>query len=177
MMAAVASFAPAKAIAQSLSRNPNRVSGINGLGGMSSGMSASSRMGSSGGMGASSQGGGIGRSSGASGFGSGSGGFGQRGAGGSAMGSGGSGGSGAGGSQSLGSRTGSSGSRSGSSGHKAPKLKLKPASEAAADSASHSMYDYSYGAEDTGRNADSIYKSKDEAAPTDNYKFGATDPR
>jgi hypothetical protein len=174
MMAAVASFAPAKAIAQSLSRNPNRASGINGLGGMSSGMSASSRMGSSGGMGASSQGGGIGRSSGASGFGSGSGGFGQRGAGGSAMGSG---GSGAGGSQSLGSRTGSSGSRSGSSGHKAPKLKLKPASEAAADSASHSMYDYSYGAEDTGRNADSIYKSKDEAAPTDNYKFGATDPR
>lgn len=73
--------------------------------------------------------------------------------------------------------TGSSASRFGSSGNKAPKLKLKPASEAAADTSSHSLYDYNYGADETGRNADSIYKSRAETAPTDNYRFGATDPR
>jgi hypothetical protein len=170
MMAAVTAFAPANAIAQSISRNQNHKSGMGGA-------SASPFMGSSGGMGASSQGGGFGRSSGASagGFGSASGssGFGQHGSGSSTMGSG-----AGGGSHSLGGMAGSSGSHPGSSGGKAPKLKLKPASEATADSSStHSMYDYNYGADDTGRNADSIYKSRADTTPTDNYKFGATDPR
>ncbi|WP_175230343.1 hypothetical protein [Paraburkholderia humisilvae] len=55
-------------------------------------------------------------------------------------------------------------------------MKLKPASEATANSSStHSLYDYNYGADDTGRNTDAIYKSRAAAAPTDNYKFGATD--
>jgi hypothetical protein len=39
------------------------------------------------------------------------------------------------------------------------------------------MYDYNYGAEDTGRDSDAIYKSRAEVAPTDDYKFGAADPR
>lgn len=122
-------------------------------------------MGSSGGTG----------SSAAGGFGSRSGGAGQHGAGGSTM------GSATGGSQSLGSPTGSSGSQSGSqggsSGNKTPAPKLQSASKATAGSSSHSLYDYNYGAGDSGRTADSIYKSKDEAAPTDNYKWGATDLR
>ena len=60
----------------------------------------------------------------------------------------------------------------------APKLALKPASDAmAGSSATHSQYDYNYGAEDTGRDSSTIYKSRAEVAPTSDYKFGATDPR
>jgi hypothetical protein len=161
-MAAVASLTPVRAIAQSMSGNQSHKSGMNGFGGMSSGLSSAPRMGSSGGTG----------SSAAGGFGSRSGGAGQHGgAGGSTM------GSATGGSQSLGSPTGSSGSQSGSSGNKTPAPKLQSASKATAGSSSHSLYDYNYGAGDSGRTADSIYKSKDEAAPTDNYKWGATDLR
>jgi hypothetical protein len=97
-------------------------------------------------------------------------GFGQRSFGGSAL------GSSAGGT--AGSRIGSSNPGRGSSGKKASKLTLKPASDALADSSpTHSLYDYNYGAEDTGRNTDTIYKSRTEVPPTDNYKFGATNPQ
>jgi hypothetical protein len=55
-------------------------------------------------------------------------------------------------------------------------LKLKPASDAMANQAStNSIYSYSYGADNTGRDADTIYRSPSQAAPTDNYKFGAAD--
>jgi hypothetical protein len=59
-----------------------------------------------------------------------------------------------------------------------PRLALKPASDAMADSsATHSQYDYNYGAEDTGRDSSTIYKSRADVAPTNDYKFGATDLR
>lgn len=162
--AAWVSLVPVTAIAQSMSGGQNHKSGVTGMGGMSS---ASPGMGSSGGAGLSSHG--------SSSFGGASGGIGQRSSGSSMKGFGGGGGAGSGGL--AGSRAGASGSRIGSTGHKVPKLKLKPASEASAGSSGHSIYDYTYGAEATGRNADAIYKSRDAVAPTDNYKFGATDYR
>jgi hypothetical protein len=59
-----------------------------------------------------------------------------------------------------------------------PKLALKPASGTSTGAAAvASQYDYNYGAEDTGRDSSTIYKSSEEVAPTDNYKFGATDQR
>jgi hypothetical protein len=163
---ALMSLAPATALAQAMNGNQNRRGG----------MTSSLRMGSSGGIGASSQGSGIGRMPGSSGggFGGISGGFGQRSSAGSMMGSPGGGGSrGLGGM--AGSQAGASGSSSGSSGGKAPKLKLTAASGASAGSAPHSFYDYAYGADQIGRNADSLYKSPTDVPPTDNYRFGAAD--
>jgi hypothetical protein len=167
VMAAVLPLVPASALAQAMNGNQNRKGGA-------SGQSSSLRLGSPGGMGLSSPGGGIGRSSGlsAGGFGGGSS-SGLGGHAGSTLGSGGA------GSQSLGGMTGShagsSSSSPGSSGGKAPKLKLKPASEASAGSAPHSFYDYAYGSDQTGRNSDSLYKSPTDVPPTANYRFGATD--
>jgi hypothetical protein len=163
---------PGSALAQSTGLGQSRNSGTSGL--------APQRMGSSSGTGLSSQGSGLGSGGGTSGglggsTGSGSNGIGLRGLNGASAGSGTGSGSAAG---AAGSRAGSSMTMPGTHRTKPKKLALKPASQVDADSsATHSQYDYNYGAEDIGRNADSIYKSRAPAAPTDNYKFGATNPR
>jgi hypothetical protein len=155
VMAAVMPLAPASALAQSTNNNQNRRGGA-------SGGSSSLRLGSPGGMGSlSAPGSSIGRLPGSSAGGSGGG----LGGGASSSGLGGM----------AGSHAGSSGSSLGSSGSKAPKLKLKPASEASAGSAPRSFYDYAYGSDQIGRNSDSLYKSPTDLPPTANYRFGATD--
>jgi hypothetical protein len=163
-IATAASLVPIGAIAQGLSLSlQSHKSSTSSM----SGIASSPGMGSSSGTGLPSQGSSFGRSSGSSAgsFGS-AGGPGSRGPG-SAM------GSGAGSSQNLGSNPGGS-----SSGRKASKmrLKLKPASEATANSApTRSVYDYTYGADSTGRDTSLLYKSPTDTPPTDNYRYGAAD--
>jgi hypothetical protein len=169
-LAAVWLAAPGPAFAQSAGLGQSRNGGISG--------SSPQRMGSSSGTGLSSQGSGLGGSGGMAG--GGSGGIGLHGLGGSSTaGSGGAGGTAAShAGSSISGAPGGTGSSLPGSRHTKPKLALKPASDAMADSsATHSQYDYNYGAEDIGRDSSTIYKSRAEVAPTNDYKFGATDPR
>ncbi|CAB3781812.1 hypothetical protein [Pararobbsia alpina] len=167
---AAAWLVPGSALAQSAGLGQSRNSGISG--------SSPHRMGSSSAMELSSQGSRFGGSTGMSGGGSGnaSNSIGLRGLGGSSAGAGlgMAGGTGSHASSSLaGTSSGMPGSR-----QTKPKFKLKPASnDTAGSSSTHSQYAYDYGAADLGRDASSIYKSRDEVAPTDDYQFGATDTR